>query len=169
MRSVIIFVLICAFHLSALAGYGAGSINMSFNTSARANGMGSAGAAVTWGMDTNHWANSALLAFRPGIHYRSFEVELVRDDIRLTNEELTLGAYGVTFLLATGPLPGNFLDMGTHPATDDNGYITGLFDSYMESKSWGLALDGVQVLERILSHEPGTWSRGCLTASQFLW
>jgi len=95
LKLVIILSLVCTFPMSALAASGAGAINMSVNTSARANGMGNAGVAVAWDQDTNHWANSGLLAFRPGIHYRSFEAELAEglaEDIRLTNKELTLGA-----------------------------------------------------------------------------
>ncbi len=172
MKYLIALILICALPLPASAASGAGAINMSFNTSARANGMGHAGAAVTWDLDTNHWANPALLAFRPGLHYRSFEVKLAEelgDDIWLTNEEMTFGAYGVTLLLAKGPLTGNYLDMGAQQGTDENGDPTGTFHSYMESKSWGLGVDGVQVLERILSREPGVWSRYVGLAGGVTW
>jgi len=172
LKLVIILSLVCTFPMSALAASGAGAINMSVNTSARANGMGNAGVAVAWDQDTNHWANSGLLAFRPGIHYRSFEAELAEglaEDIRLTNKELTLGAYGVTLLFAKGPLPGNYLDMGTHEGTDENNQSTGSFDAYMESQSWGLAMDGVQVLERVLSRDPGTWSRYIGIAGGVTW
>ncbi len=68
MKNLLILLVICALPLPALAASGAGAINMSLNTSVRANAMGHAGVAVTWDQDTNHWANSALLAFRPGLH-----------------------------------------------------------------------------------------------------
>ncbi len=143
---------------------------MTFNTSARANGMGNAGSAVTWGTDTNHWANPAMLAYRPGVNYLSFRSELAEglaDDTGLTNKELTLGAYGVTFLLATGPLEGNFLDMGEKMGTDESGNPTGTFDSYMEAKSWGLGVDMVQVLDQIRGVGEQGWSRYASVAVGF--
>lgn len=145
-----------------LAGSGAGAINMTFNTSARFEAMGSAGVGAPWGTDTNHWANPALLAYRPGIHYLGFEAELAKglaDDIELTNQELTFGAYGATLLLATGPIKGNYLDMGTQSGTDENGMDTGSFDSYMESKSWGIGVDLVSMLDLILKKEDGGLGR----------
>jgi|GEM_PF-341840 len=171
-KTIAILFLVALLPGLSLAASGAGAINMSFNTSARANGMGNAGTAVTWGEDTNHWANSALLAFRPGIQYRSFEAKLAEglaDDIWLTNKELTLGAYGVTVLLAKGPFEGNYLNMGTQEGTDENGNSTGTFESYMKSQSWGLAVEGVQVMERILSREPGVWSRYVGLAGGITW
>jgi len=48
----------------AIAVSSAGAINLTFNTSTRFEGMGSAGVAAPWGGDTNHWANPAQLAFR---------------------------------------------------------------------------------------------------------
>ncbi len=82
---------------------------------------------------------------------------------------MTFGAFGVTVLLAKGPVSGNYLDLGIHDGTDENGDPTGSFQSYMSSKSWGVALDGVQVLERILSREPGTWSRYVGLAGGVTW
>ncbi len=87
--------LLCLIPVITQAGSGAGAINMSFNTSTRAAGMGDAGVAVAWDSDTNHRANPVLLAFRQGVHYISFESKLaagLADDIYLTNEELTFGA-----------------------------------------------------------------------------
>ncbi|MDX2473443.1 MAG: hypothetical protein QNL91_07000 [Candidatus Krumholzibacteria bacterium] len=150
------------FSSQATAASGAGAINMSFNTSARFEAMGSAGVGAPWGTDTNHWANPALLAFRPGLNYLKFRSELavgLADDIVITNEEITLGNYGVTLLLATGPVDGNFLDMGTQIGTDENGIPTASFESYMKSESWGLGLDVVQILDRLLDHGDQSWSR----------
>jgi len=146
----------------ASAASGAGAINMTFNTSARASGMGDAGVAMVWGEDTNHWANPALLAFRPGIHYRSFESRLLpglHDKIVITNEEVTFGAYGVTFLVAKGPVDGNYLDMGSQPDIDENGELLGHFDSYMKSESWGLAVNAIEVLDNMLNNQLGNWTR----------
>lgn len=165
-------ILFCLIPSLALAGSGAGAINMTFNTSARAAGMGDAGLAVTWDMDTNHWANPALLAFRPGIHYRSFESQLlpgITDDIFLTNEELTFGVYGVTFLWAKGPVEGNFIDFGTQEGTDENGVSTGLFNSYLKSESLGLGVEAVEILERILNKKSGSWTRYIALAGGVSW
>jgi hypothetical protein len=160
--SVLIVLLICLVPVMVLAGSGAGAINMTFNTSARAEAMGSSGVAVTWGEDTNHWANPALLAFRPGINYTSFETQLaagLADDIWLTNEEITFGAYGVTFLLAKGPMDGNFLDMGVQESIDENGVSQGEFQTYMKSESMGVGADLVSVLEHFKGQSSGVWTR----------
>ncbi len=145
-----------------LAGSGAGAINLSFNTSARFEGMGGAGVGAPWGSDTNHWANPALLAFRLGVHYLDFRSELAQglaDDLFLTNHELTLGVYGATLLLATGPVEGNFLDMGSQVGTDENGNPTGTFNSYMESTSWGIGVDLVPMLDRLLKQPNGGFTQ----------
>ena len=166
----IVFVLAMLTAGLATAGSGAGAINMSFNTSARFEAMGSAGVGAPWGTDTNHWANPALLAFRPGVNYLKFRSELaagLADDIVITNEELTLGNYGVTFLLARGPVDGNFLDMGTQIGTDENGNPTAVFQAYMQSESWGLGIDVVRVLDRLLKHGDKSWSRYATLAAGF--
>jgi hypothetical protein len=166
----VVFVLMLLIGGPVQAGSGAGAINLSFNTSARFEAMGSAGVGAPWGTDTNHWANPALLAFRPGLNSLKFRSELaagLADDIVITNQELTLGAYGVTFLLAEGPLGGNFLDMGTQMGTDENGEPTGSFNSYMQSESWGLGLDVVQLLDRLLDHGDKSWSRHATLAVGF--
>jgi len=137
---------------------GSGAINLNYNTSVRAEGMGGAGVGMAWGTDTNNWANPALLSFRPGVHYTSFETQLAEglaDDIFLTNKEMTLGYFGVTFLFAKVFIPGNKLDLGEQQATDENGEAVGTFDSWMESKYYGLGLDAVQLLDKILGHDDG--------------
>ena len=162
LKKVSILILVCLIPVMAQASPGGGAINMTFNTSARAAGMGDTGVAVAWDSDTNHWANPALLAFRPGVHYLSFDSQLavgLADDIFLTNEELTLGAYGITLLLAKGPVDGNFLDMGNQIGVDENGMVTDEFQSYMKSESIGLGVETVEILERILKKRSGIWSR----------
>ena len=144
------------------AAVGAGAVNLTFNTSTRFEAMGGAGVAAPWGADTNHWANPSLLAFRPGLNYLKYRSELavgLADDIVLTNEELTLGAYGVTLLWAKSPVDGNYLDMGTQMGTDENGNPTGFFDSYMAAESWGLGLEAVQLVDRFLRRGEEPWSR----------
>jgi len=163
-------ILICM--LPVVAHAGSGAINMTFNTSARAEGMGSSGVAVAWDTDTNHWANPALLAFRPGFHYTSFESQLavgLADDMRITNEELSFGAYGVTFLLAKGPVDGNFLDMGIQEGMDENGQSTGEFQSYMKSESMGVGADLIAVFEHLSGKPSGAWTRHLSLAGGVTW
>jgi len=161
--NTIVMVLVLSIASTPLAARsGAGAINMVFNTSVRAAGMGDAGVAVTEGFDTNHWANPALLAFRPGVHYTKFESQLAlgfAEDIWLNNEEVTLGYGGVTLLWARGPLDGNFLAMGEQMAIDEYGQVIGTFETYNKSESWGVGVDGVQVLERLMDRSPGDLSR----------
>jgi hypothetical protein len=115
---------------------------------------------LAWDANSNHWANPALLAFRPGIQYLDFSsnpFEGPYEDILLTSEELTLGAYGVTFLFGTGPVDGVFLDMGEEQGTDENGESTGTIHTYMKSQHWGIGVDFVQLAEIIMGKEEGTW------------
>ena len=144
----------------AAAGSGAGAIIYSFNTSARFEGMGSAGVGAPWGGATNHWANPAQLAYRQGIHCewaRSELAEGLADDIVFTNNELIIGYSGISVIWGQWPASGLYLDMGEQQATDENGAPRGFFSSYMKSSSYGIALDVVQVLDLILSR---TGNRG---------
>ncbi|PIV81327.1 hypothetical protein COW53_05010, partial [bacterium CG17_big_fil_post_rev_8_21_14_2_50_64_8] len=125
---------------------GAGAINMVFNTSARAAGMGDTGVAVPWGLDADHWANPALLAFRPGVHYRSIESQLAR-----------------------GPLDGNYLEMGIQQAIDENQQELGDFHAFARTKSWGVGVDVVQVAEEILGWREGRFSRYVSLAGWMTW
>ncbi|MEN8007287.1 MAG: hypothetical protein ABFS42_09755 [Candidatus Krumholzibacteriota bacterium] len=134
----------------AKAGSGAGGIVFSFNTSARYEGMGSAGVGAPWGGATNHWANPAQLAYRRGLQLEWFRSELaagLADDIVLENQEFILGVGGVTVLWGRTPASGRYLDMGSQTATDENGQPVGTFHSYMKSESYGLAVDVVQVFD----------------------
>jgi len=169
---LIVIILISIPAAEAVAGSGAGAISLSFNTSARAEGMGGAGVAVPWGGNTNHWANPALLAFRPGVQYLDFRTELAEglaDDIFLTSRELTVGGYGVTFLLGRGPVDGVFLDMGSQEATDENGMPIGVFQSYMMSEHWGLSLDAAQVGEMIFGKPKGAFTRYVSLSFGYVW
>lgn len=158
---------ILALILNTLAGVaashpGAGALNLTFNTSARFEALGSAGVAVPWGGDTNHWANPALLAHRQGAHYHSFESQLARglaDDIVLTNEEFTLGAYGVTVLWARHPFTGNRLSMGLQRAYDSGGNLLGEYESYMKGPAWGVGVDLVRVYDLVRGRGEDGWSR----------
>jgi len=154
------------------AASGPGAINMVFNTSARAAGMGETGVAVPWGGDTDHWANPALLAFRPGIQYRSFESRLARglaDDIFLYDKEMTFGARGVTVLLARGPLDGNYLDLGIQESTIEDQDQFDSFHAHAQTKSWGVGVDAVRAAEEILGWREGRFSRWVSVAGGITW
>ena len=164
--------LVLLVHSAAHALSGSGAISLTFNTSSRAEGMGGAGVAMAWDANTNHWANPALLAFRPGIQYLDFSSNPAGDldeDILLTSKELTLGAYGVTLLLAGGLADGVYLDMGSQQGTDENGNPTGEFNTYMKSEHWGLGADFVQLAEIIWGKEKGTWTRNWAFSGGYVW
>jgi hypothetical protein len=157
---------------AAFAVAGAGAASLTFNTSSRAEAMGGAGTGLVWDANTNHWANPALLAFRPGIQYLDFSSNPAKgldDDIVLTSKELTLGAYGVTLLLGTGPVDGVFLDMGEETAYHETGQNTGTFKTYMKSEHVGLGADFVQLAEIILGKEQGIWTRNWSLAGGYVW
>ncbi len=138
----------------AVAGSGAGAIVYSFNTSARFEGMGSAGVGAPWGGATNQWANPAQLAYRQGFHCEWARSELaagLADGIVLKNNELIFGYSGITLIWGQWPASGLYLDMGEQQATDENGQPIGTFSSYMKSSSYGLAVDVVQVFDLIRS------------------
>ena len=155
-----IMLLVLMSQSAAYAVPGSGAVSLTYNTSSRAEGMGGAGVGLAWDANSNHWANPALLAFRPGIQYLDFSsnpAEGLADDILLTSKELTLGAYGVTLLFGTGPVDGVYLDNGGQQATDENGNIIGTIHTYMKSEHWGIGVDFVQLAEIIMGKEQGTW------------
>lgn len=142
------------------AASGAGAIALTFNVSARAEGMGGAGVAGVWGGDTNLWANPALLAFRPGVRYATMHSQLaagLADDIFIDKQELTLGYAGLGLLYGRSPLDHVYLDMGTQQATDENGDPTGEFASWERSRAWGLGLGATQVLDRFAGTRLNGW------------
>lgn len=148
------------FEAAALSGTGA--FNMTYNTSVRFGAMGGAGVGAPWGQDTNHWANPAALAHRRGLHYLDFKsniAEWMTDDIVLTNREITYGAGGFAFLLAVGPGLGNTLDLGTQMIVDEDNNLVGSQDSYMETTSWGLAVDPVAIWARKRGSQDSDWAR----------
>ncbi len=126
-------VLIMGFAGSALAGSGAGAINLSFPIGARYNALGEAGTALSQDA-TSMWWNPGGLAFLPqrekdhDLHVmQSSLAEGLADDIGLYWAGYAApagpqGAWGVYF---------NYLDMGDQQATDENGQPIGEFSSYM--------------------------------------
>lgn len=144
----------------ALAASGAGAISLQFNTSARAAGMGETGVATLWGGDTNVWANPAMLAFRPGLRHGTMHSQLAKglaNDIFIDKKELTFGVPGAGLLFARGPIDHVYLDMGTQTGTDESGNVTGTFESYMKSQSWGVAFSAGEALRRLNVADIGGW------------
>lgn len=142
------------------AASGAGAISLSFNTSARAAGMGDTGVATIWGGDTNIWANPSMLAHRPGLRYGTMHSQLavgLVSNIFIDKKELTFGACGAGFLFADGPIDHVYLDMGTQQGIDESGNPTGVFSSYMKSQAWGLGLSAAEALHRLKLAEIGGW------------
>ena len=126
-------VLVIGFAGAALAGSGAGAINLSFPIGARYNGLGEAGTALAQDA-TAMWWNPGGLAYLPqrpkdhDIHFmQSSLAEGLADDI---------GLYWVGYAAPAGSQCAwgiylNYLDMGTQQATDENGQDLGDFNSYM--------------------------------------
>ena len=139
---------------------GAGATALTFNTSARAEGMGGAGVASVWDGDTNLWANPALLAFRPGVRFGTMHSRLAEglaDDIFIDKQELTLGYAGIGLLYAEAPFDNVHLDLGAQQGTDENGNPTGTFESWEKSHAFGLGVGVTQALDRFLGTRLNRW------------
>ncbi|MBK8166305.1 MAG: PorV/PorQ family protein [bacterium] len=118
---------------AALAGSGAGAINLSFPVGARYNALGEAGTALSQDV-TAQWWNPGGLGFLPqrdephDLHImQSSLAEGLADDIGLYwgGYAAPMGDRGaIGFSL-------NFLDMGEQQGTDESGNETGVFRSYM--------------------------------------
>jgi hypothetical protein len=71
---------------------------MDVDGSAISSAMGGASAAVFWSAEPNYWANPALLGYYRGVRYQYARSQLVpglADDVFLTSDRVTLGAFGV--------------------------------------------------------------------------
>lgn len=118
---------------TALAGSGAGAINLSFPVGARYNALGESGTALAQDV-TAQWWNPGGLGFLPqrdqphDVHImQSSLAEGLAEDIGLywggyATPMGENGALGVSL---------NYLDMGEQQGTDENGVETGVFRSYM--------------------------------------
>lgn len=123
----------------ALAGAGAGAIDLTFPIGARYNAMGEAGTALSQDA-TALWWNTGGLAFLPS-RAKNKDVQMMTsklaeglaDDIRLTwfGAARPLGSIGA---IATSF---NYLDMGSQMGVDEDNNETGEFASYMFSISAG--------------------------------
>ena len=118
---------------AALAGSGAGAINLSFPVGARYNALGEAGTALSQDV-TAQWWNPGGLGFLPqrpephDVHImQSSLAEGLAEDIGLYwgGYATPMGDNGaIGFSL-------NYLDMGEQQGTDESGNETGVFRSYM--------------------------------------
>ncbi len=118
---------------SALAGSGAGAINLTFPIGGRYNALGEAGTALSQDV-TSIWWNPGGLAFlsqraKPNdVHImQSNLAEGLADDIALYwgGYAMPMGSHGsLGFAI-------NYLDMGEQMGTNEAGEETGLFRSYM--------------------------------------
>ncbi|MBK7770189.1 MAG: PorV/PorQ family protein [bacterium] len=118
---------------AALAGSGAGAINLSFPVGARYNALGEAGTALSQDV-TAQWWNPGGLGFLPqrpephDVHImQSSLAEGLAEDIGLYwgGYAMPMGDNGaIGFSL-------NYLDMGEQQGTDESGNETGVFRSYM--------------------------------------
>jgi len=129
---------------AALAGSGAGAINLTFPIGARYNALGEAGTALSQDA-TAIWWNPGGLGFLPqrpkkrDIHIMQSSLAAgLADDIGLYwgGYAMPLGKHGALGFAI------NYLDMGEQMGTDENGDPTGTFRSYMFAVS---ATYGVRV------------------------
>ncbi len=131
--AALVAVLVMGFCGSAMAGSGAGAINLTFPIGARYNALGEAGTALSQDV-TAIWWNPGGLAFLPqrpkqhDVHImQSSLAEGLADDIALYwgGYAMPMGSHGALGFAM------NYLDMGEQMGTDENGQETGLFRSYM--------------------------------------
>ncbi len=137
-----------------------GAIALTFNTSARAEGVGGAGVANVWGGDTDVWANPALLAFRPGVRFGTMHSQLavgLADNIFIDKQELTLGYAGIGVLYGGAPLQHVHLDMGLQQGVDENGQPTGTFQAWEKTRAWGVGVGLTQVLDHLRGTDVNSW------------
>lgn len=114
----------------ALAGSGAGAINLTFPIGARYNALGESGTALAQDATSIWWNNGgmAFLSKTPQIHImQSSLAEGLADDIGLywVGYAQPLGSNGTIGFSV------NYLDMGLQEGKDENSQDTGTFRSYM--------------------------------------
>lgn len=139
--------------LPASAGWGAGAIVQRFNTDAATEGMGGAGASAWWHDAPDPWGNPAKLGLHRGISFHRMSSDLavgLADDINITSGRITLGWGGFGLLLQAGPID-TYLDMGEQIATDEQGNISGTFNSWEESEGLGLGFSLAGAIKQFAS------------------
>jgi len=133
-----------------------GAQSLLIDPSVRSSAMGRSSNAVFWGSGTNYWSNPALLAFRRGVEYEWGRTQLVpdlADHVFFTTKRLTLGAWGLGFLMAGRPVSkvgGLRLDYGVSYATDVDGNVLGSFTSYEETQSFAVGANLLEFAEQAL-------------------
>lgn len=156
MRSICLLAFLACFATSSFAGSGAGAIIQSFNTDAATEGMGSAAVAAWWHAAPDPSSNPSMLGYHRGVSYHHFASELaagLADDIVITSDRLNLGYAGFGLSLQGGPL-NTYLDMGEQSSTDEDGNVTGTFDSYEKSEGLGLGLSSASFLRFLRPESP---------------
>ncbi|HET7903264.1 MAG TPA: hypothetical protein VFM17_01755 [Candidatus Eisenbacteria bacterium] len=154
-RRVTLALLLVASLLSveARAQSASGAQSTFLDPSIVASGMGRAGVAVFWGDEPNDWANPALLGSQRGIRYQYGRTRLVpdlADDVTFTSKRLLVGAGGLGFSFAGKPLGSIgdlFLDYGESVATDPDGNVIGVYDSFEEIHQLSVGLQILEVVE----------------------
>ncbi len=118
---------------SALAGSGAGAINLTFPIGARYNALGEAGTALSQDV-TSIWWNPGGLAFLPQ-REKAKDLHIMQSSLAeglAPDIALYWGGYAMPMGKAGALGFGlNYLDMGEQMGTDENNVETGLFRSYM--------------------------------------
>ncbi len=118
---------------AALAGSGAGAINLSFPVGARYNALGESGTALAQDV-TAQWWNPGGLGFLPQ-RDQPHDLHIMQSSLAagLAND---IGLYWGGYAAPMGENGAigfslNYLDMGQQQGTDENGVDTGVFRSYM--------------------------------------
>ena len=138
-----------------------GAIILEFNTSVRAEGMGSSGVATHWGGDPGSWANPGLLAYQEGLRFSKMESRLapdLADEVWLRDERVTFGVAGFGLLYDRGPLEGTFL-VGFPQGTDDAGNSTGTNQSWMKAERIGAGVSLFRFLESVAGQSDSSVSK----------
>ena len=136
-----------------------GAQSLLLDPSVRSSAMGHSSNAVFWGIGSNYWSNPALLAYRRGVEYEWGRTQLVpqiADDVFFTSKRLTLGYWGVGFLVAGKPISsvgGLRLDYGVSIATDVDGNELGRFRSYEDTQAFAIGANLLEFAEHALKVE----------------
>ena len=111
--------------------------------SARTEAMGRLSTAVFWGPFPDTWSNPALLGYHRGVRYEWSRTQLVpdfTDDTFFRSNRLTVGGWGIAAELNGVPFP------------DAGGMLFDVAgDSREEVNSWGVGVNGVELIESLRS------------------
>lgn len=162
-----------AFHLAAPANpaWAQGLVDAQstfIDPSVGAAGMGRAGVSVFWGDHPNGWANPALLGYHDGVRFVYGRTQLVpdlSDHVFFTTKEIMIGGGGLGLRMSGKPIEalGSLrLDYGRSVATDVDGNVIAVFDSYEEIHDLAIGinlLEAVETIQRLRGGEPSRLSR----------